>query len=119
MGLTLSQGVPYASYVALLSQAGGANPTAVVLENTLGFTPTWIIFAQGYYYIDENVFDEAKTFMQIQNEHVILTANVLATNRNFSLFYDGGGYISLQSADKADLQNGLLSGTCVEIRVYP
>jgi hypothetical protein len=40
---------PYKVYSALMRQSGTDNPIAEVLENTLGFTPTWIRDAAGEY----------------------------------------------------------------------
>lgn len=42
-------GLPYKIYHALLSQAGTAAPTAVILENTLGEVPTFSYSSQGVY----------------------------------------------------------------------
>jgi hypothetical protein len=40
---------PYKVYSALMRQSGIENPVAEILENTLGFTPTWIRDAAGEY----------------------------------------------------------------------
>lgn len=46
-------GASYTIYRALLTQSGTNAPVATVLENTLGFTPTWDRSAPGIYYIDD------------------------------------------------------------------
>jgi hypothetical protein len=41
--------LPYKVYSALITQTGTDAPVATVLQNTLGFTPTWAYNAQGSY----------------------------------------------------------------------
>lgn len=43
-------GVPYLSYVALMNQNDVDDPIAIVLENTLGFTPIWTRVQEGKYH---------------------------------------------------------------------
>lgn len=58
---TLALEKPYKVYTALLTQTSGA-PTAIVLENTLGFVPTWQEDSTGSYFITESgAFDVDKT----------------------------------------------------------
>ena len=40
---------PYRSYVAQLTQSGAYAPTANILENDLGYTPTWSRLSAGSY----------------------------------------------------------------------
>jgi len=42
----------YKKYVAQISQSGSDDPTAIVLENTLGFVPDWKRAASGVYGFD-------------------------------------------------------------------
>lgn len=42
---------PYRSYVAQLSQSGTTAPVANILENDLGYTPTWYRDDVGYYHL--------------------------------------------------------------------
>ncbi len=52
----------YKVYTALLSQSGTSAPTAIVLENTLGATPTFSYNAQGNYTVTcTGCFTEDKT----------------------------------------------------------
>ena len=46
-------GASYTIYRALLTQSGTNAPVATVLENTLGFTPTWDRSGPGLYYVDD------------------------------------------------------------------
>lgn len=56
--------LPYKVYSALISQSGLNNPTAIVLENTLGFVPTFIREEAGAYTINSNAgFPINKTFV--------------------------------------------------------
>ena len=55
---------PYRVYSALLTQTGNSAPTAVVLENTLGFTPTWSYNSTGIYSINQTgAFPLEQTFV--------------------------------------------------------
>lgn len=40
---------PYAVYTALMNQLGTVPPVATILQNTLGFTPSWNYFEPGKY----------------------------------------------------------------------
>ena len=47
-------GLGYTAYVALISQSGGAAPTAVVLSNNTGYTYTWARTGGGTYTLTAN-----------------------------------------------------------------
>ena len=47
---------PYRSYVAQLSQSGSYAPTANILENDLGYEPTWSRDDAGYYTLYNSAF---------------------------------------------------------------
>jgi hypothetical protein len=51
---TTGGGENYKKYVALITQDGTNAPTAIVLENTLGFTPTFTRLYAGVYQILSN-----------------------------------------------------------------
>jgi len=55
----------YKSYVALISQAGGADPTAIVLHNNTGVTFTWARTGGGIYTLTAsgNIFTAGKTIV--------------------------------------------------------
>lgn len=63
-------GASYTVYRALLTQSGTNAPVATVLENTLGFTPTWVRSGAGFYYVDN--------------------AQILAAGAANKLFYQSG-----------------------------
>ena len=51
----------YKKYVAQITQSGTDAPVAIVLENTLGFTPTWERNTNGIYGFDwDGDFDYTK-----------------------------------------------------------
>lgn len=61
-------GSGYKSYVAQLSQTGSDIPTAIVLENNLGFIPDWKYDSTGIYGFDWDVdFDYTKCFIFFTN----------------------------------------------------
>lgn len=119
---------PYKVYTALLSQGGINAPTAVVLENTLGFIPTWsrisageyhssnanwaipvaakkvfVIFTPINYYKDYNVFRACGD----TNKIVISTGNYDINTNTYTpeddLLSDGDYF----------------TATSIEIRIYP
>ena len=58
-------GLGYTVYVALISQSGGAAPTAVVLSNNTGYTYTWARTGGGTYTLTAsgNAFTVNKTIV--------------------------------------------------------
>ena len=59
----------YKVYTAIITQTGTDAPTAVVLQNTLGITPTLTRFATGNYRITaSNTFTANKTFCIVGQE---------------------------------------------------
>jgi len=56
-------------YKALISQSGTSDPTAIVLENTLGEVPTFTYVAVGDFIINSalDLFEPTKTFKQIES----------------------------------------------------
>ncbi len=65
VGSVVSAGLGYTSYVALISQSGGAAPTAIVLSNNTGYTYTQARTGGGIYTItaDGNAFTANKTIV--------------------------------------------------------
>lgn len=101
-------------YVALLTQAGVSAPTAVVLENSLGGTVAWSYVGSGQYYGTlTGAFTASKTVgicAQIPSEQAIVGAVRVSDNQiavSVINAVDGQGY------------DDLLSGTAIQITVYP
>jgi len=100
-------GRPYKVYVALLDQAGTAAPVPVVLENTLGFIPTYSYAIVGIYAV-AGTFPLAKTSVTIQN-----------TGRA-EVFVSNPTSIQINSRNSSGaLADGWIARTMIEIRVYP
>jgi hypothetical protein len=109
----------YKVYTALLSQSGTDDPTAVVLENTLGENLTWTRDNVGFYYVISpgGLFVEDKTFVLVSYNDTSSTGQVI-WSRNF-----------LDTSDPTRLYVSILDATfnyqdsftdiSIEIRVYP
>lgn len=104
-----SSGASYLVYTALLTQTGTDAPVATVLENTLGFTPTYSYEAIGAYNVNHTGgFPAAKTFTYI---------SPTTDNGGFDAFISGGldDFISISTING---NNGLINNR-IEIRIYP
>lgn len=103
---------PYKVYTALLTQSGTNAPVATVLENTLGFTPTWIYSDVGTYQINNALFTENKTTVNV-------FLNVNGNNYSFPSTVFGSNIV-VTSVFLFDYtyMNGILNNTAIEIRVY-
>lgn len=108
---------PYKVYTALLNQSGTAAPTALVLENTLGGSPSLTRGAVGDYSITLNgAFTSNKT--------TVLVGTV--GNGDHSATYSSNAYVTSNNQIRIatfDLDTLLLVDDCllntfVEIRVY-
>lgn len=109
-------GLPYLVYRALLSQSGTDAPTAIVLENTLGETPTFSYAGAGTYGLNTvgNVFTTNKTFVMLNpysegNDTTVVNTATKAGGNTVQL----NSYLSNVGAD------GLLLFSEIEILVYP
>lgn len=106
--------VAYTKYVFFLSQTGAADPTAIVLENTIspGNDITWSRPGVGNYTGTLNgVFTTDKTFIMVnQNSYnnSIVSAVASLDSISISTYINGVG-----------LSDDILSNTPIEIRVYP
>lgn len=70
---SLSLTPKYKVYSALLTQVNTDPPTAIILENTLGFDPTWEYIDNGVYGFDFPTapdFDKIATFIQTYNSYI-------------------------------------------------
>jgi hypothetical protein len=119
-----SQGEPgttlgYKVYTALLTQVDDAAPTAIVLENTLGFVPVYSRDIAGRYFITyAGGFIIGKTFSLING--VVIESDATS----FSTL----GYETVPSANRlliesfngfGNLNDNVMVNTPIEIRIYP
>lgn len=107
-------------YRALLSQSGTSAPTAIVLENTLGETPTFSRVTFGTYFINtvEEIFTENKTI--ILNGRAVVSGP--GGNTCFSLMYwQATSLCSISTilASNSVATDGALDSHYIEIMVYP
>lgn len=106
-------GTSYLKYVALLSQSGTDDPTAIVLENTLGGTVVWTREDVGFYVGTlAGAFVEDKTALFIVNTRGLDTG-IFITRGNSNA-------VEIQTGDSdGTSRDSYLDVTTVEIRVYP
>ena len=102
---------PYKVYVALLTQSGTDNPTALVLENTIG-NIVWSYSDIGDYIGTlSNSFVIGKTYA--------MAANYVSGINVFVIDNTTINTINIQSLDlSGNNTNGILNSTPIEIRVY-
>jgi len=74
---------PYKVYTALLTQSGTSDPTSVVLENTLGVTPTL------------NYEDVAKYSLTITGDLFADTSKVFVSFKTDTIYYNGAARAGL------------------------
>lgn len=111
-------GLIYQVYTALLSQTGTSAPTATVLENTLGVTPTFGYGSVGNYTITiAGEFNEAKTFYTLQQANDAWNGSVVRSSIDLDPA-DGKFYIF--TANSSDVGVNSWGATlCLKIEVYP
>lgn len=73
---------PYKIYNAILTQDGSSNPSATVLQNTLGGTVVWTRYAEGIYFGTlTGAFPTNKTLVQaINSAHKLTDVNNSSSN---------------------------------------
>ena len=95
-------------YRALLSQSGTNAPTATILENTLGGTPTYSYSSTGVYQIVlAGLFEVAKTLLFVGGIAGSIACEV-----------DDGIVLATRNA-AGTLANSLLSSTSISVIAYP
>jgi len=100
---------PYKVYTALITQTGTADPTAEVLENTLGGVPLWERTGVGNYTATlVGVFTLDKTIVFVTGGNTV---------NNASGFRFDANIVYLTSNNSTSLEDGLTL-TSIEIRVY-
>jgi hypothetical protein len=105
---------PYLTWVGKLTQTGTADPTAVVLENTLGVTLTYDRDSTGTYSFvsPSSLFDQSTTLVlstagtSTYNDCFVVITAITSTKVTFTNYGNGGG-----------LQD-VFSNMNIEIRVY-
>lgn len=105
---------PKKTYRALISQAGTAAPTAVVLENSLGGTPSFSRTSAGLYVLTATgLINSAKTFARI--------ASVDGSQNLFAIYtLSSPDTLNIKSTNLTGIAtDALLTSTAVEIFVYP
>lgn len=113
---------PYKSYVAILTQVGENNPTAIVVENTLGFDFIWNRSGVGLY---DTITDAGSNLtvgsFPVQKTVCIISQTSIMTDYGiFATLEIAGEYqavISTRSSD-GDPSDDSLRNHMVEIRVY-
>jgi hypothetical protein len=113
LDLLISKSRGYKVYSALLTQTNGNDPTAIVLENTLGPITYQYSTVGRYSILSSSLFTTDKTFILIGNS-VNLNPGELV---NFGI--GGDSSITLWSLDNTGSQSDdILLNTPIEIRVY-
>ncbi|MBI4946951.1 MAG: hypothetical protein HY840_11200 [Bacteroidetes bacterium] len=102
----------YKKYVALLTQAGTAAPTAIVLENTVGNIVWTRLSAGAYYGTLTGMFTLNKTL-------VLCTANPAGSNMIQAKAVDADRIIvGTVLSTNGTATDGFMTNTSIEIRVY-
>lgn len=103
---------PYKVYVALLSQSGTDDPTAIVLENTIGEI-AWTRDSVGTYFGTLNdAFVENKTWLSITNAQI-------GEQYYYEIERGSENFVYIQTRNSTyTLSDYLLGNTSIEIRVY-
>jgi hypothetical protein len=97
-------------YVALLNQTGTSAPVATVLENSLGFVPTYGYTTAGFFTINSSSgWIASKTAVLIENN----------TGTNMGTSVESTSSIGMTTRDDTGtLVNNALVGQVIEIRIY-
>jgi|688.fasta_scaffold728325_1 hypothetical protein len=125
----ISDNKPYKVYTALLTQISTDAPTATVLQNTLGFEPTFSYEVVGQYQINSPILagfkdiSESKTTILFGQSNEVFVNNLglisyELTNGDFIVINTRGYSPNAGSISSLTLQNDMLYKTMVEIRVY-
>jgi hypothetical protein len=110
----VSDSRPYKSYTALLTQIGSENPTAAVLENTLGFDVIWTRTGAGVYQTQNLVAATNKVFYYLKNS----VTESRETSISYSLSKITVQTFSISASHIVTSSDDKLSNTPIEIRIY-
>lgn len=104
----------YTKYVALLTQSGTSAPTATVLENTTGLTINWTRASAGTYSgtRTSGSFSTTKTAIFIGGGWASFGDGIGAGTT-------GNSVIDVRTSSLGAAGDDILSGTVIEIRIYP
>lgn len=116
-----SGGPSYKVYTALLNQSGTDAPVAVVLENTLGITITYIRNVAGDYTATFSAYQTVDKVVLFINSsygaNVVIGAYINPTNGGTVIA--GFGIETARITGVITDDDNLLINTSIEIRVYP
>jgi hypothetical protein len=113
LGLIADNTRSYTVYTALVSQTGTDTPSVIILENTLGGTPSFTYDDVGIYFVDlATAFTADKTFVQIN-------LNDDGNGNQVTAKWETNNRISIHTLDNANAAaNGKLAKAYLEIRIY-
>ena len=116
----IADNLPYTEYMALLTQSSTSAPTAAVLTNTLGVTPTLGYTSPGVYTITATgLFTSAKTVVEITNNSgAAATFVIVRTSADVCTITTD--LVTFTAADNVThaATNALMTATPVRIRVW-
>lgn len=101
----------YLSYVALLTQSGTSAPTATVLQNNTGLTWT-------FDYVDVGDYDAVPSIAPSDDNKVLVFGGDGTGDITKMRWRSGSAKIETKNSSFAS-DNGRLSNTPIEIRIYP
>ena len=103
----------YLSYVAIIHQENEFDPTATVLENTLGVDIIWTRDGAGQYKGNASgVLTTGMTWAQA-------TSRIHPDKGGMAFHVDSDSFMVLVACDRGlNFVDNIVSGTCIEIRVY-
>lgn len=113
----------YKVYTALLTQSGTDAPTSIILNNTLGITPTWSYIGTGSYRLTSTGTFTEKTFLIISDNNNNGGGGSY-NNVNYKFYVNSTDSLNIQTLDFDDniasfvSEDSILSNTPIEIRVY-
>lgn len=112
--------LPYKVFRALLTQVGTSDPTVVILENTLGFTPTFSYSGPGEYncVAAGGSFPINKTYVNIAAGQTIdgVEGGIMASTSPITF---AGSFIIFTTGFSSGPQDNELLNTSFEILIYP
>lgn len=103
--------VGYRSYVALLTQSGTSAPTAIVLKNNTGLTWT-------FDYVDVGDYDALPSVAPSDDNKVLVFGGDGTGDITKMRWRSGSAKIETKNSSFVG-DNGRLSNTPIEIRIYP
>lgn len=104
-------------YVALLSQLGTSNPTAIVLLNNLGVNIVWTRENTGVYF---GTLQTGQILPENEVTTAILNTGELAASSlvHISIIRQSNTEVVLQTATQSGAADGILAQTGVAITIY-